>query len=223
MADVTFAQILGSAAGALLLTAVLLVWRSSLRAAVRLLAVQGAALALLVAVIGIHEREPVLLAVAALVLALKAVALPAVLARRVADQVTGRPGPDRDTPRVDPTTGLVAVSLLVTLGYLVSRPLLALGAGPAARAIPVGIALVLIGFLLLVTRRRALSHLIAFLVLDNGIAAVAFLTAGGVPLVVELGASLDVLLVVLILHVLSGRIRVAGAGTDLDELTELHD
>jgi hydrogenase-4 component E len=223
MDDVTFAQILGSAAGALLLTAVLLVWRSSLRAAVRLLAVQGAALALLVVVIGIHEREPALLAVAALVLALKAVALPAVLARRVDDQVAGRPGLDRDTPRIDPTTGLVAVSLLVTLAYLVSRPLLALGAGPAARAIPVGIALVLIGFLLLVTRRRALSHLIAFLVLDNGIAAVAFLTAGGVPLVVELGASLDVLLVVLILQVLSGRIQVAGAGRDLDDLTELHD
>ena len=44
------------------------------------------------------------------------------------------------------------------------------------------------------------SQLIGFLVLDNGIATVAFLTAGGVPLVVELGVSLDVLLVVLILR-----------------------
>ena len=45
----------------------------------------------------------------------------------------------------------------------------------------------LIGFLVLATRRHALSQLIGFLVLDNGIAPTAFLTAGGVPLVVELG------------------------------------
>jgi len=219
MDDVAFAQILGSAAGVLLLSAVLMVWRSSLRAAVRLLCVQGAALALLVAAIGLHAREVALLAVAALVLALKAVTLPLVLGRRATvDAAAGR-----EAPRIAPTTGLVAVSMLVTLAYLVSRPLLALGAGPAARAAPVGMALVLIGFLLLVTRRRALSQLIAFLVLDNGIAAVAFLTAGGVPLVVELGASLDVLLVVLILQVLSSRIQVAAHGSDLDELTELRD
>jgi hydrogenase-4 component E len=219
MDDVTFAQFLGSAAGVLLLSAVLMVWRSSLRAAVRLLAVQGTALGLLVAAIGVHGREPALLAVAVLVLALKAVALPLVLGRQTSPGAAAH----RDTPRIDPTAGLVAVTLLVTLAYLVSRPLLALGDGPAARAVPVGMALVLIGFLLLVTRRRALSQLIAFLVLDNGIAAVAFLTAGGVPLVVELGASLDVLLVVLILQVLSSRIRVAHDITDLDDLSELHD
>jgi|SRR5664280_2168667 len=219
MDDVTFAQFLGSAAGVLLLSAVVMVWRSSLRAAVRLLAVQGTALGLLVAAIGVHGREPALLAVAVLVLALKAVALPLVLRR----QTSPGAGAHRDTPRIDPTAGLVAVTLLVTLAYLVSRPLIALGSGPAVRAVPVGMAMVLIGFLLLVTRRRALSQLIGFLVLDNGIAAVAFLTAGGVPLVVELGASLDVLLVVLILQVLSGRIRVTHDITDLGDLSELHD
>ena len=59
--------------------------------------------------------------------------------------------------------------------------------------------------------------------LDNGIATVAFLTAGGVPLVVELGVSLDVLLVVLILQVLTARMQAAFGGTDLDDLTELRD
>ena len=67
---------------------------------------------------------------------------------------------------------------------------------------PVGLALVLIGFLVLLTRRSALSQLIGFVILDNGIATTAFLTSGGVPLVVELGVTLDVLLVVLILRVL---------------------
>ena len=64
--------------------------------------------------------------------------------------------------------------------------------------------------------------------LDNGIATTAFLATGGVPLVVELGVSLDVLLVILVLQVLGSRIDTAfGAGapggTDLDQLRELHD
>jgi hydrogenase-4 component E len=44
-----------------------------------------------------------------------------------------------------------------------------------------------------------------------------------VPLVVELGVSLDVLLAVLVLQVLTMRMRAAFGGTDLDELRELHD
>ena len=59
--------------------------------------------------------------------------------------------------------------------------------------------------------------------LDNGIAAVAFLIAGGLPLVVELGASLDILLVVLVLQVLTGRIRAEFGDLDLDDLSELRD
>ena len=65
----------------LLLTSVLLVWKRSLLAAVRLLAVQGAALAGMVAVIGVFDRDLQLVAVAGLVLALKGVVLPWVLDR----------------------------------------------------------------------------------------------------------------------------------------------
>ena len=95
--------------------------------------------------------------------------------------------------------------------------------GPGASAVPVGLAMVLIGFLVLLTRRSALSQLIGFVILDNGIATTAFLTSGGVPLVVELGVTLDVLLVVLILRVLTARIQSTHGGIDLDDLMELRD
>ena len=87
---------------------------------------------------------------------------------------------------------------------------------PPGAAVPVGLALVLIGFLILISRRQAISQLVGFVVLDNGIATVAFLIVGGVPLVVELGVMLDVLLVVLILRVLTGRLLRAFGATDLD-------
>jgi hydrogenase-4 component E len=82
---------------------------------------------------------------------------------------------------------------------------------------------VLIGFFVLVTRRRALSQLVGFLLMDNGITAVGFLTTSGVGLIVELGVSLDVLLAVLVLQILSTRMRETFGDTDLDELRELHD
>jgi hydrogenase-4 component E len=87
----------------------------------------------------------------------------------------------------------------------------------------VGVAVVLIGFFALVTRRHALSQLVGFLLMDNGITAVGFLTTAGVGLLVELGVSLDVLLAVLVLQVLTSRMRQAFGATDLDQLRELHD
>jgi hydrogenase-4 component E len=219
MSSSLFSELIGLSAGVLLLTSVLLVWKRSLPGAVRLLAVQGAALATIVAVIGVYDRDARLLAAAALVLALKAIVLPGVL-----DRTLVRTGALREeTPLLNTTASLLALALLTMLAYLVSQPLLALQPGPTTAAVPVGFSLVLYGFLLLATRRHAISQLVGFLVLDNGISTVAFLTSGGVPLVVELGASLDVLLVVLILRVLTSRITAEFGDADLDDLTELRD
>ena len=216
MADSLFSQLIGLCAGVLLLTGVLLVWRRTKSGSIRLLALQGIALAILVAMIGIHKANIETLAVALLVLMLKGVFLPMLLTRNAL-----RSGIDRDVPFINPTASLLLVALLAILAYVVSRPLASLGSGPAIQVIPVGMALVLIGFLLLATGRHAIAQLVGFLVLDNGIATVAFLTAGGVPLVVELGVLIDVLLVVLILRVLTGRIQTEYGATDLDDLTEL--
>jgi len=220
MSASAYAQLVGLFAGVLLLCAVLIVWRRSIAAEVRLLAVQGGALAGLVTVLGVRDGSAELLVVAGIVLVLKVVVMPGLLSRAVAQHgATLR----EETPLINTTTSLIALSLLTMLAFLVSRPLLVLGDDPAIAAVPVGIALVLYGFLVLATRRHAFSQLIGFLVVDNGIGTVAFLTAGGVPLVVELGASLDVLLVVLILQVLTARIRSEFGDADLDDMTELRD
>lgn len=212
------AQLVATTTGLLLLTAVLQVWRRSLTASIRLLAVQGAALAALVATIGVAEGEVEAVAVAVLVLGVKAGLIPWALARTA--RLTG--ATREDAPLVNPTAGLLIAALLTGLAYLVSVPI-SEALGPAAGTAAVGMAMVLIGFLVLASRRTALSQLIGFVVIDNGIATVAFLTSGGVPLVVELGVTLDVLLVVLILQVLASRMRLTHGGLDLDDLRELHD
>lgn len=213
------AQAVSLSTGLLLLTAVLELWRRSLAGSIVLLAVQGAALAGLVATLGLAGAERELLVVAVLVLVVKAVLIPWILTRTAT--VTG--ATQETAPRINPTSGLLLAALLTTVAYLAGRPLIRPDPTPTSTAVPVGLALVLIGFLILIARRQALSQLVGFVVLDNGIATVAFLLVGGVPLVVELGVMLDVLLVVLILRVLAGRLVRAFGATDLDDLKELRD
>jgi hydrogenase-4 component E len=219
MSDTVYAEALNLICGGLLLSAVLMVWRRGLVAMVRLLVAQGVLLAALAALLGAREDSVELCAVAAGVLVLKAVVLPGVLRRVLRD--TG--GAREAEPLVNVAASMLAAALLTLLAYAISRPLVALAPSPATHALPVGLAVVFLGFFLLVTRRGAISQVIGFLLLDNGIAAVAFLATAGVPLIVELGVSLDLLLVVLVLQVLTARMRLKFGSTDLDELRELRD
>ncbi len=216
MTDALFAQLIGTCSAAMLLSAVLLVWRRAQAAALPLISLQGLALAGLVAVLGLKQHSPELLGVAVLVLAFKAVVLPLVLVRSSRGERGG-------APLINTATSLIAMAASTAIAYAVSAPMASLGTGPTIQAIPVGIALVLYGFLLLVTGRHAIVQLVGFLVIDNGTSTVAFLSSGGVPIIVELGVVLDVLLVILILYVLTGRIRSEFGATDLDDLTELRD
>lgn len=214
-----YVQLLYLVCGGLLLSSVLVLWRRELSAIVRLLVVQGILLGALATLLAVQEASFELVAVAVGVLVLKAVVVPAVLRRVLRDS-----GEARETePLINVAASILAAALLTLLAYAVSRPLVRLAPSAETQAVPVGFAMVLLGFFVLVTRRRALSQIVGFLLLDNGIAATAFLITGGVPGMVELAVSLDVLLVVLVLQILTARLRLTFGGTDIDDLRELHD
>lgn len=219
MSDTLFIQLLDLAAGLMLACAFVTLWRRSLVAIVRALAVQGAALAAVPLLLGVHESDVEPIVVAALVLGLKAVVIPRVLLRIVTRSAETR----EVEPVVNVTASLLAAAALTLLAYATTRDLVALDDAPEIRAVPVGVAVSLIGFFVLVSRRKAVSQIVGFLLLDNGIALVAFLTTAGVPLVVELGVALDVLLAVLVLQVLTARMRSKFGALDLDQLNELRD
>jgi hydrogenase-4 component E len=208
------------AAGAFLLSAVLIVWRRDLAAIVRLLALQGLALAALPLVQAAQNRDVALATVGIVVIGLRVAVLPWLLARAVGQEDHER---RESRPLVNTTASLLSAAALTILAFAVTRPLISLDPSAATRAVPAAVAVVLIAVFVMVSRRRALSQAVGFLMLDNGIAATAFLLTAGVPLIVELGASLDVLFAVLVLGVLTGRMRQAFGDTDLDQLRELHD
>ncbi|WAC92931.1 hypothetical protein [Mycobacterium sp. Aquia_213] len=220
MTDANFSILVDFAAGGLMLTAVLIVWRRELPAIVHLLAWQGLALTAIPALRGIHDRDLALIGVAVAVLVLRAVVLPWLLARVVRAEVASR---REATPLVNTTSSLLIAGGLTVAAFGVTQPVVDLAPGPSTNAVPAAFAVVLIALFVLTTRRHAISQAAGFLMLDNGIAATAFLLTAGVPLIVELGASLDVLLAVIVIGVLTGRLRQAFGDADLDKLQDLHD
>jgi hydrogenase-4 component E len=214
-----YAGLLDVAVGAVLVCALVTVWRRDLAAIVTTLACQGVALAVVVATVALHAHDGALGAVAAVVLILKGVVVPHLL-RQV---VRIDPGSRESAPLVNVPTSLVAAGVLIVLAYLASGPLSALAHTDATRLVPLATATVLVGFLVMVTRRKAVSQIVGLLLIDNGVALSGFLLTAGVPVLVELGVSLDVLLVVGVLRVLSAALHRRHGAIDLDQLRGLHD
>lgn len=219
MSEALTSQLLNVACGVFLLCAVGVLWRREVSAMITLLTVQGAALTAIAALLAVQHHSAEAAGVAAGVFIVKAGVIPWML-RRVHAQL---PDARETRPLVNVSASLLAAAGLTLLAYAAARPLVALIPSASAHAAPVGIAVVLIGFFLAATRQRAISQIVGVLLIDNGIAAVAFLATGGVPLVVEFGVSADLILAVLVLQLLSGRLHRTHGPTDLDELRELHD
>ena len=220
MNDANFAILIDFAAGGLVLAAVLIVWRRDLPAIVRLLAWQGVALAAIPLVRGVHEDDAALIVVGIAILVLRAIVLPWLLARAVGAEQRGQ---REATPLINTATSLLIAAALTVTAFAVSRPMANLEPNVTTNAVPAAFGVILIALFVMTTRRHAVSQAAGFLMLDNGIAATAFLLTAGVPLIVELGASLDVLFAVIVIGVLTGRLRRTFGGADLDQLQELRD
>ena len=131
------------------------------------------------------------------VLVAKGVVVPTLITRVVRHDAASR----ETQPLVNVPASLVAAGVLIFLAFAASRSVTAVASSATGRLIPYGMAAMLVGFFALATRRKAVSQIVGILLVDNGIALVAFLATAGVPLIVELGASLDVLLIVVVLQV----------------------
>ncbi|ODR10590.1 hypothetical protein BHQ15_04045 [Mycolicibacillus koreensis] len=217
---VDYVSLLDLAAGTVLLAAVLIVWRRDLPAIVRLLALQGAALAMIPIIRGVHDHDTALIAVGIAVFGVRAVLLPWLLRRVVGQE---RRDQREATPLVSTGVSLLVTTALVMVAFAVSRPVVALQPVATTAAAPAAFAVVLTALWVMTTRRHAISQAAGFLMLDNGITAAAFLLTAGVPLIVELGALLDVLFALIVIGVLTGRLRRAFGDADLDRLQELRD
>jgi len=204
-------------AAGMLVSVYLMVGQKSLVVAIRLYGVQSLLLGAVGIAMGLADGRPHLFVTAALTIVLKATLIPWFLLR-----VIDRVGIRRE---IEPFVNVPA-SLLLCLGLTVVGYRVSLGMAGASQGVPhqvVGVALsmVLMGLFLMVTRRKALTQILALLTIENAVFLVAVGATAGMPLVVELGISFDVILAVLVLGVLVNRIVDRFESMDTSRLSNL--
>jgi hydrogenase-4 component E len=214
---VTFAQLSVLGSSLILLLGLTLLWRRGVPAHVSAFAWQSIALAGVTAVVAHYGRRADLYWVAALLLLVKGVGIPRLLRR-----MEQRFHAERELePYVNTATSLVVAGLLVLLGYAIARPLVALSRLPTRAGMPLAMGLVLVSLFVLVSRKKAITQVIGFLMLENALALLAVLGTYGIPLIVELGVFLDALLGFLVMQIFVYRIHETFESLDVERLSRL--
>jgi hydrogenase-4 component E len=163
-------------------------------------------------------EDPTIDAVAVvLTLAIKGVLVP-----RILFFVIARLRIRREREPVLPTRlTLVLATGLTVLAYWVTRPLDLPGTLPGGHSLPVAVASILLGGLLMVTRRKALMQIVGLMVMENGLYLAAMVVTGGMPLLVELGIFFDLLIGVLVMGIITFRINQTFDTISIDRLRRL--
>ena len=212
-------QLINLFAAILLLLAFAMLAQRRVVSLVNLFAAQGLVLALSTAVVAYTTRQPHLYESAALTLVLKVALLPWLLHRLVR--------------RLDvrwefegliniPATMLIGI-VLVVFSFNLALPISQLASTVTRATLGIAMASVMLAFLMMITRRKAIPQVIGFLAMENGLLFAATSATYGMPMVVELGVALDVLVGMLILGVFFFQIREQFDSLDLKHLERLKE
>jgi hydrogenase-4 component E len=189
-------------AGGLVLVSFMMLYQDRLYALLNIYALHALVLALAVAWRAYAVDAPHLYVTAAIALVFKAIIIPVVLHHLIV-----RLGIHREIETVvgiGPTMlagmGLVALSMVVMLRVTAQ-------ADPLAREdLAFALSIVLLGLLLMVTRRNAVSQVVGFMSLENGL-VLAATGAKGMPLVVEISVAFSILIAFIVIGIFLFRIR----------------
>ncbi|MGO4329362.1 formate hydrogenlyase [Cupriavidus sp. 2TAF22] len=186
---------------------------------IHLFTLQGATLALATAVVGYVTRQPDLYLSAGVTFVLKVLLIPYLL-HRVIDRLDIRW--DVETLINIPTIMVIGI-LVVIFAFNLAMPISRLSVKLASGTLGIALACILLSFLMMITRSKAIPQVIGFLAMENGLFFAATSATYGMPMVVELGIALDVLIGVLILGVFMFQIREQFDSLDIRHLEKLKE
>jgi hydrogenase-4 component E len=212
-------QLIHLGAALLLLTSFAMLSQRRILSLVNLYAWQGGVLSVSTAIVAYTSGLHHLYISAALSLLLKVIVLPWIL-----HQLIRRLNVRWDTePLLNiPTIMLVGI-LLVVFSFALSQPISQLSTSIARSTLGIAMAVVTLSFLMMITRRKAISQVIGFLAMENGLFFAAMSATHGMPMIVELGVALDVLVGTLILGVFFFQIHEQFDSLDLQHLEQLKE
>jgi len=212
-------QLINLFAAALLLLAFAMLTQRRILSLINLFALQGFVLALSTAIVAYSTGQHELYISALITLALKVVFLPWILHRLMrALEVRW----DVETLINIPATMLIGI-VLVIVAFNLAAPISQLAGTITRSTLGIATASILLSFLMMITRRKAVSQVIGFLAMENGLFFAATSATYGMPLVVELGIALDVLVGTLIFGVFFFHIRETFESLDIHHLEKLKE
>ncbi|CCW17995.1 Hydrogenase-4 component E [Sphingobium indicum BiD32] len=202
-------------AGSLVLVSLMLLYQDRLSALLNVFAFQAVVLALSVAWQAYVQDAPHLYLTAAIALSVKAIIIPVALHRMIR-----RLGIHREVEtavNIGPTMlgglGLVALSMVVILRVTAEADMY------AREDLAFALSVVLLGLLMMVTRRNAVSQVVGFMSLENGL-ILAATGAKGMPFVVEISVAFSVLVAFIVIGVFLFRIRERFDSVDLQAMDD---
>ncbi len=200
----------------MVLAAFLMAGRMRLASLAALYAVQAALLALAIAAYAVLHADSAAYAVAAAVFILKAGLIPRWLVRTV----RAHGASERLAAYAKPTLLSFGALLAIAFAGIVARTLAATAGAPYV-ALASSVSLVLIGFLMLISRTDMMGLGFGFLVVENGVFTLGLALTGGMPLFVELGVLFDLSVLLLLLIAFARRAQREHASLATDYLREL--
>lgn len=213
------AELLRVLAAGLLLISFAMLSRRRTQRLVTLFAWQGAILFASTCIVAHSSGLTELYYSAALTLILKVIALPWILNRLI--QRLGAQW-DSETLVNIPTTMLVGL-VLVIFAFGLAQPISMLATTITRHTLGIALAVILLSFLMMITRRKAVTQVIGFLAMENGLFFAATSATYGMPMVIELGIALDLLVGVFILGIFFFQIREQFDSLDLHHLEALKE
>jgi hydrogenase-4 component E len=113
--------------------------------------------------------------------------------------------------------------VLVIFAFGLAQPISQLATTITRHTIGIALAVILLSFLMMITRRKAVTQVIGFLAMENGLFLAATSATYGMPMVIELGIALDLLVAVFILGIFFFQIREQFDSLDLHHLESLKE
>jgi len=211
------AQIVNVLAALLLLIAFAMLSQRRVLTLIKLFAWQGAALAASTAIVAWSTGQTHLYYSAVLTLLLKVILIPWIL-HRLIDRLFVRW--DVETLINIPTTMLIGIALVI-FAFALATPISQMATTLTRSTLGIALASVLLSFLMMIVRRKAVPQVIGFLAMENSLFFAATSATYGMPLVVELGVALDVLVGTFIFGIFFFHIREQFDSLDIRHMEKL--
>jgi len=212
-------QILNLLAATLLLLTFAMLSQRRIISLINLYTLHGATLVAAAMVVAFVTHDNQLYFSAALTLLLKVVLIPWILHRLIR-----RLNVKWDVEHLIniPATMLIGI-VLVIVAFNVALPVARLSSSIAHGTLGIALACILLSFMMMITRSKAVPQVIGFLSMENGLFFAATAATNGMPMVVELGIALDILVGILILGVFMFQIREQFDNLDIHNLETLKE